>query len=137
MNKKKLLSIAFASVFAFSGVYYYSATTSDKAYSPRVVAEEGIAGYAEYLKSIRANEVTGAVSDADIEAVQAEIKTQRNVQFKADWPLTWEFRGPDNVGGRTRCLVIDKDNPQVLYSGGVSGSVFKSSNGGASWYPHT
>ncbi|MDG2454406.1 MAG: T9SS type A sorting domain-containing protein [Bacteroidia bacterium] len=137
MNKKKLLSIAFASVFAFSGVYYYSATTSDKAYSPRVVAEEGIAGYAEYLKSIRANEVTGAVSDADIEAVQAEIKTQRNVQFKADWPLTWEFRGPDNVGGRTRCLVIDKDNPQVLYSGGVSGSVFKSSNGGASWYPLT
>ena len=89
------------------------------------------------MKSIRANEVTGEVSNADVVAVQAEIKSQRNVQFKADWPLTWEFRGPDNVGGRTRCLVIDKDNPQVLYSGGVSGAVFKSTNGGGSWYPIT
>lgn len=137
MNKKKLLSIAIASIFALGSVFYYTATSSDIAYLPRVVAEEGVAGYAEYLKSIRANEVTGEVSNADVVAVQAEIKSQRNVQFKADWPLTWEFRGPDNVGGRTRCLVIDKDNPQVLYSGGVSGAVFKSTNGGGSWYPIT
>lgn len=136
MNKKTLLSIAVASLFALGGVFY-TATTSENSYSPRVKVEEGIAGYAEYLKSIRANQETGEVSDKDVKAVQAEIKNQSNVKFKADWPLTWEFRGPDNVGGRTRCLVIDKDDPKVLYTGGVSGAVFKTVNGGASWYPLT
>ena len=136
MNKKTLLSIAVASLFAIGGVFY-NTTQEEKEYSPRVKAEEGIAGYEEYLKTIRANQETGVVSDADVKAVQAEIKNQSNVKFKADWPLTWEFRGPDNIGGRTRCLVIDKDDPKVLYSGGVSGAVFKSTNGGGSWRPLT
>ncbi len=47
----------------------------------------------------------------------------------------WEWLGPGNIGGRTRAVVIDHANPSVMYAGGVSGGVWKTLNGGASWAP--
>lgn len=47
----------------------------------------------------------------------------------------WEWLGPSNVGGRTRTLVFDPRNPARMLSGGVSGGVFETTNGGASWQP--
>ncbi|MBI3932510.1 MAG: hypothetical protein HY317_03785, partial [Acidobacteria bacterium] len=46
---------------------------------------------------------------------------------------TWGALGPGNIGGRTRGLVIDPGNPNVMYAGGVSGGVWKTTNGGTSW----
>lgn len=48
---------------------------------------------------------------------------------------TWESIGPGNVGGRTRTLVIHPDDPEVMYTGGVSGGVWKTVDGGAWWTP--
>ncbi|MFM9838184.1 MAG: T9SS type A sorting domain-containing protein [Cyclobacteriaceae bacterium] len=45
----------------------------------------------------------------------------------------WHARGPFNVGGRTRALAIDLDNENILLAGGVSGGMWRSENGGASW----
>jgi len=45
----------------------------------------------------------------------------------------WEFLGPGNIGGRTRALLVDPHDPQVMYAGAVSGGVWKTTNGGASW----
>jgi photosystem II stability/assembly factor-like uncharacterized protein len=47
----------------------------------------------------------------------------------------WEALGPGNIGGRTRTLVIDPTNPGIMFTGGVSGGVWKTTNGGESWYP--
>ena len=47
----------------------------------------------------------------------------------------WQELGPGNVGGRTRAIVIDPTNDQILYAGGVAGGVFKTTDGGASWRP--
>ncbi|HEY0515034.1 MAG TPA: hypothetical protein VGH73_24275 [Thermoanaerobaculia bacterium] len=47
----------------------------------------------------------------------------------------WVFRGPANVGGRTRALLIDPRNPAHLWAGSVSGGLFVSSNAGKSWSP--
>lgn len=46
---------------------------------------------------------------------------------------TWTNLGPSNQGGRTRALLIDPVNPNILYAGGVAGGVWKSTDGGASW----
>lgn len=46
---------------------------------------------------------------------------------------TWQGLGPNNQGGRTRQLLIDPTNPQVMYAGSVGGGVWKSTNGGANW----
>ena len=46
---------------------------------------------------------------------------------------TWSWLGPGNVGGRTRGLVIHPTTPTTMYAGGVSGGVWKSTNGATSW----
>ena len=48
---------------------------------------------------------------------------------------TWETLGPGNIGGRTRAFLIDPTDPQTLYAAGVSGGIWKTTNGGASWSP--
>jgi photosystem II stability/assembly factor-like uncharacterized protein len=45
----------------------------------------------------------------------------------------WESLGPGNVGGRTRALLVDPRNPNVMYAAGVSGGVWRTNDGGASW----
>jgi hypothetical protein len=47
--------------------------------------------------------------------------------------LTWNEVGPDNIGGRTRAILIDKDNPSIVFAGGVAGGLWKSTTGGSSW----
>lgn len=41
--------------------------------------------------------------------------------------------GPYNIGGRTRAIVIDAADEDVLIAGGVSGGVWKSTDQGQSW----
>jgi photosystem II stability/assembly factor-like uncharacterized protein len=48
---------------------------------------------------------------------------------------TWRPLGPGNIGGRTRTLVIHPDHPEIMYAGGVSGGVWKTTDGGGSWRP--
>ena len=121
-------STTIAVITALSLAIFAIVLTTDNpnnAYTPRINQIQGISGYQSYLKSVRANQNTGFVSNQDVSQVIDEINLQNNKKFKSDWPLKLEFRGPDNIGGRTRCLVIDKDNSSILYTGGVSGSVFK------------
>lgn len=47
----------------------------------------------------------------------------------------WSWLGPGNIGGRTRTLVIDPQQTQTMYTGGVSGGVWKTTDGGALWRP--
>jgi hypothetical protein len=48
---------------------------------------------------------------------------------------TWSNLGPSNQGGRTRALLIDPGNPNIMYAGGVAGGVWKSTDAGANWTP--
>jgi len=48
---------------------------------------------------------------------------------------TWQSLGPGNVGGRTRALLIDPVNPDVMYAAAVAGGIWKTTNGGTSWAP--
>mgnify|MGYP000654556131 CR=1 FL=1 len=47
--------------------------------------------------------------------------------------LDFVRRGPDNVGGRTRALAIDKTNAARLFAGGVSGGLWKSEDFAGTW----
>jgi len=50
--------------------------------------------------------------------------------------LEWEDLGPNNVGGRTRSILIEEDNPDRMYAAGVTGGVYISNNGGNYWEPY-
>ena len=49
----------------------------------------------------------------------------------------WKLRGPYNVGGRTRALGIDVNNENIILAGGVSGGMWRSTDGGAHWVTTT
>ncbi len=49
--------------------------------------------------------------------------------------LNWQERGPSNVGGRTRGLLVDPTDPDghTWYAGSVGGGVWRTENAGQSW----
>lgn len=49
--------------------------------------------------------------------------------------LEWKERGPANVPGRTRGLVVDPDDPNknTWYAASVGGGVWKTTNAGSAW----
>lgn len=49
----------------------------------------------------------------------------------------WNQRGPYNVGGRTRALAIDVADENTILAGGVSGGMWRSTDGGTSWIKTT
>lgn len=84
-------------------------------------------GTLEYTDELYKN----MVADADIIKANNPNKTT-----SANPSLIWEELGPNNVGGRTRSILVDKDNPQRLYAAGVTGGVYISNNGGNFWEPY-
>ena len=46
-----------------------------------------------------------------------------------------QFDGPDNIGGRTRALLVDASNVSHLIAGGILGGVWVSNDAGESWTP--
>ena len=61
--------------------------------------------------------------------------SMKNVQGGASnlKTLNWDRRGPYNVGGRTRAMALDATNESIIIAGGVSGGMWKSVDGGATW----
>jgi hypothetical protein len=47
----------------------------------------------------------------------------------------WTWKGPGNIGGRTRALAIDPANANNILAGTVAGGIWRSTNAGASWAP--
>ncbi|MFY9502746.1 MAG: T9SS type A sorting domain-containing protein, partial [Bacteroidales bacterium] len=68
-------------------------------------------------------------------AQQNNVKNnQKNTPLKSQG-LQWVNVGPTNLGGRTRAVMVDKNNSSIVYAAGVSGGLWKSTSGGTSWSP--
>ena len=139
--KRRIILFSLLGILSLGGAAYLANDTAKAYYSPRTV-ESSYDGYRdamEYLRQLRANPNTGKVEKADVLEARRQVRELRKQQKgkKGALDLQWEVAGPTNVGGRTRSIMIDKDNSQVMYAGSVSGGLFKSTNGGRSWNPVT
>ena len=47
----------------------------------------------------------------------------------------WQSLGPGNVGGRTRGLVIHPQNAKIMWAGGATGGIWKTTDGAQTWFP--
>ncbi len=47
--------------------------------------------------------------------------------------FTFAEEGPDNVGGRTRGIIVDVNDDFTVYAGAVDGGIFKTTDGGNWW----
>ncbi len=89
----------------------------------------------EIPRDIRERELAVA---SRIPAVESEfIRLGKTSSVQRTLTTSWARRGPFNVGGRTRAFAMDVNDTTVLLAGGVSGGMWRSSDGGASWNPTT
>ncbi|MCX6272903.1 MAG: T9SS type A sorting domain-containing protein [Bacteroidetes bacterium] len=87
----------------------------------------------DYMRIIRANQVTGQVNPQDILKARKQVESMMKMKNGKALDLNWQEMGPDNVASRTRSILIDRNNSSVLYIGSVTGGVWKSTSGGTSW----
>jgi hypothetical protein len=90
----------------------------------------GAQGAFDFIMNIRANQETKTIDIADVNRAQNQL---REISNKKSAVEAWVYRGPDNVGGRTRALLIDKDNSNIMFAGGVAGGLWKSTSAGQYW----
>ncbi len=100
------------------------------------ITNKDISDTQTYLMSMKVNPVTGQIPLEDVfQARQTADKLAQNPTAKSS-EINWEFMGPNNIGGRTHAILIDKDNSQRIIAGCVSGGIFTSNNGGLNWNDH-
>ncbi|MGZ3837229.1 MAG: T9SS type A sorting domain-containing protein [Flavisolibacter sp.] len=95
---------------------------------------------AHEFKMLR-NPITGTIpaNIRDIELAAASripSKQFSGAAFRGDGLTTqnaYQSIGPNNAAGRSRGLAFDKRNPNIILTGGVTGGIFRSTDGGASW----
>lgn len=106
--------------------------------SPGIVAtaayeEKDANEYMRRLQAMRANQATGTIELDWVLAAKEQARQLRTVNQRGSLNLVWESMGPNNFGGRTRAILIDRNNPQRMYTGGVTGGLWISDNGGQAW----
>ncbi len=138
MTNRKIISGLF--ILTATGLFIWSAqffkTNIEQAPTPqsKKVKEEAQASFnesARYLHKLKANPYTNKISFSDV--MKAHEQANQMPETKKPLGITWENLGPDDVGGRTRAIVVDQSNPNILYAGGVSGGFWKSTNRGRTW----
>ncbi len=51
------------------------------------------------------------------------------------FPGGWTWHGPGNLGGRVRSILIHPTNTNIMWTGGLSGGIWKTIDAGVSWLP--
>lgn len=133
---KRVLPIALSTLAGFAlitGAYVLNDLDS-KAYEPRPINndEAGAEPYAMMWAKVDAR--TGEHNPSLRSEVYNMLQHRANRAEKIG--LEWLNRGPDNVGGRTRAILELYGKPDTMLVGSVTGGLFISFDGGATWEPH-
>ena len=114
----------------------YTPRTYSAAYENEEESERAEhAGYAAYLNMLKADPATGKIDYNLVAQVRNEVLARRKQQAKTALGLNWAQMGPDNVGGRTRAVLVDKYNSNIVYAGSIGGGLFVSTDGSQHWTP--
>jgi hypothetical protein len=62
-----------------------------------------------------------------------ELDFANNLPVNMNRTIDWSLIGPKNIGGRTRTVKMDSRNENIILVGGVTGGIWRSSDGGASF----
>jgi hypothetical protein len=103
-------------------------------------AEDGALEYAAYEFNLLKDPATGTIPKGTYaEEWRQALATEKhydqpvNPLAKTDLFASWSFKGPSNLGGRTRAIGIDVNNNSIILAGCISGGISRTTNGGASW----
>jgi hypothetical protein len=133
MNKKVYVfgSLIVAGVFALAfTAYQFLPKTALYSQAGLSILKEGRSTDAiAWLKARYIDVNTGEpVSSETLAQIESEIRKKGTSKS-----IVFESLGPDNIGGRTRAICVDRTNINRLWAGGVSGGLFVSNNKGNFW----
>lgn len=134
MNKKIYLigSLLFAGAITAATFTFIKLSSLDGSYSKKQfssIQEQSADEAMAWLKARYIDAATGQPISADkLNLIQGQIS-----KMKKSKSISFEPQGPDNIGGRTRAIQVDKTNNNRVWAGGVSGGIFVSTNGADSW----
>ncbi len=144
MRSKSLLYTACSLAIAGSAALFLSSALVDNSpsFQPRdmknglnkLAYDCSYRGSAEWWFNNRKDPVTGQLNIAAMVQAGIDANSFENNSNAELLNLQWSEMGPDNVGGRTRALLIDRNNSNLLYTGGVGGGLWYSYDGAAHWY---
>ncbi|NBR14545.1 MAG: T9SS C-terminal target domain-containing protein [Crocinitomicaceae bacterium] len=134
MNKKNYLigSVVVAgacALFALGNLDFSKIAGSYSKKNLSILQEQNANAAMEWMKARYIDVTTGQpVSNEKLAEIQKQISKldiNKNIAFTDE--------GPDNIGGRTRAIQVDRTWENRLWAGGVSGGLFVSNNKGNSW----
>ena len=91
---------------------------------------EGHANAREYWKKRIG---TFSSEEAFIKSIEKARKQIAQIPKRRTLGLDWQELGPNNIGGRTRTILIDNENSNLIFAGGVSGGLWFSTDAGLTW----
>tara|TARA_R110002050_G_scaffold200591_1_gene335587 strand:- start:140816 stop:143893 length:3078 start_codon:yes stop_codon:yes gene_type:complete len=132
MKNNTLLVSVLAGLGSIAALFAIFSTQNVSQYSPREVVNSGAQSMAnnEFFTAMRKNVNTGKVEASDYIKAAAEVNSRSKSRATS---LNWEFSGPDNVGGRVRGIVIDKDDANKVYAGAIGGGMYVSTDAAGTW----
>lgn len=123
-----IAAVGTASIFIFKGNNEDNSKQEESYYS--FEPKKGILGAISFYNRLKMDPTTG---DIDASAIKQAEKFAQTLPTSKNTNFNWEEMGPSNVGGRIRAFLIDNSDPTVMYAGGVSGGLWKSTTSGQSW----
>ena len=117
-------------------LFFYTSEPMEQQVS--VLAQDSPDQYAAYYHAIRTAE--GEDGPGYRPGYRLEALAQMRVAAKGGQAtLPWVERGPGNVGGRTRAIIVDTQDPShaTWIVGSVGGGIWRTTNKGNSWTPLT
>lgn len=100
-----------------------------KAEKPREAYEWRALAWRDENGNIPHNGLSEAIRQRDEYLHRQTQQTGKQVTAEAAARLNWISRGPQNVGGRTRSIIIHPNDPNIIWAGSVSGGVWKTTDG--------
>ncbi len=92
-------------------------------------------GYADFRDLLRSHPEGTNIMELQLEALN-HTKSMPVLDVDKDAGLWgWDWLGPGNIGGRVRAILIHPTQPNILWAGSASGGIWKTTNGGNSWFP--
>ena len=134
MNKKIYLigSVLFASILAVGTLQFVNLKNIDGSYSKKQLDAFKNQSADEAMVWLRARYIDQATGQPISEEKLALINSQV-AKMKKSKTISFIPQGPDNIGGRTRAIQVDRTNNNRVWAGGVSGGIFVSNNRGNYW----
>lgn len=89
---------------------------------------------AVYWESTYRDPATGTLPSSIRQRELAHVKSLAATAKSGHVPrFRWAEAGPQNLGGRTRALAVDRTDSDIILAGSVSGGLWKSADGGETW----